>query len=156
MKPDHVLFSFHGLPERQIRKSDPTGKQCLQSPTCCEQKVPDYCYRAQCYATAKTIAEKLGLGAGDYTVSFQSRLGRTPWIHPYTDFLIIDLAKAGKKKIAVFCPSFVADCLETLEEIGIRAKESALAHGAEALELVPSLNSHPLWVETVCEMVKNS
>jgi ferrochelatase len=135
-KADHVLFSFHGLPERHIQKGDP--------------------YRDQSLQTAKAIAQKLNLPENRYTVCFQSRLGRTPWIKPYTDLLIVDLAKSGKKRIAVFCPAFVADCLETLEEIGIRAKESALAHGAEALELVPSLNAHPTWVEAVCEMVGNS
>jgi len=100
------------------------------------------------------IAAELGLPSDIWKVSFQSRLGRTPWIKPYTDLLLLDLAKAGKKRIVVFCPAFVADCLETLEEIGIRNREAVIACGAETLELVPSLNSHPKWVETVCEMVR--
>ena len=156
LKPDHVVFSFHGLPERHIRKSDPTGNHCLTFDGCCDQATSPlaYCYRAQCFRTARAIVKEIGIPEELCSVSFQSRLGRTPWIKPYTDLLIVELARSGKKRIAVFCPAFVADCLETLEEIGIRGKESALAHGAEALELVPSLNAHPRWVETVCEMVR--
>lgn len=156
IKPDHVLFSFHGLPERQIRKEDKSGDHCLTSETCCDT-ISDknvFCYRAHCYHTARHIAQGLNLAGEDYSVSFQSRLGRTPWIQPFTDIRLVELAKAGKKRIAVFCPSFVADCLETLEEIGIRARESVLSYGTE-LELVPSLNTHPRWVDSVCEMAKN-
>jgi ferrochelatase len=133
IKPDHILFSFHGLPERHIQKGDPYREQSLQ--------------------TASSIAARLNLSAGSWTSSFQSRLGRTPWIKPYTDLEIIRLVKEGKKRIVVFCPSFVADCLETLEEIGIRAKESALKQGAELLALVPSLNAEPRWVDAVSRMV---
>lgn len=156
IKPDHVLLSFHGLPERQIKKSDPTGKQCLQSADCCERaaaKEAGFCYRAQCFQTAAGMAEKLGLPAGQYSVSFQSRLGKTPWLRPYTDQVILELARQGKKRLVVVCPSFVADCLETLEEIGLRARDSFLSSGGERLELVPALNAHPLWVATLCDWI---
>ncbi len=155
MKADHVLFSFHGLPERQVKKSDDTGRHCLASDSCCDQIVTANrnCYRAQCFVTARRLAQQLKLDPEDYTICFQSRLGRTPWIRPYTDEVLDELAKAGKKRLAVYCPAFVADCLETLEEIGLRAKEQFLAAGGEALELVPSLNSSSKWVDAVVGLV---
>ena len=152
-RADHVLFSFHGLPERQIKKSGDAG--CLASPTCCDRgDAPKNCYRAQCFATARGLATRLGIAEGTYTVCFQSRLGRTPWITPHTDVEIEVLAKAGHKRLAVFCPAFVADCLETLEEIGIRAKEQWQAAGGEELVLVPSLNATPAWVDAVCSIAE--
>ena len=153
---DHVLFSFHGVPERQIRKSDPTGAHCLASESCCAA-IGEHnrrCYRAQSYATARLLAQRLGVDPSRYTVSFQSRLGRTPWIRPYTDEVLPELAKKGVKKLAVICPSFVADCLETLEEVGIRAREQFLAAGGEAFTLVPSLNATPKWVNAVVQLVE--
>jgi protoporphyrin/coproporphyrin ferrochelatase len=153
-RPDHVLFSFHGLPERQIKKSDPSGSHCLASDACCDRitSVNQGCYRAQCYATARALAARLALT--DYTVCFQSRLGRTPWITPHTDVLLDDLPKKGVKRLAVMCPAFVADCLETLEEIGMRAKDQFKAAGGEELTLVPSLNATPPWVDAVCAMAE--
>lgn len=155
-RPDHVLFSFHGLPERQVKKSDPTGAHCLQRADCCDMEVPAnrWCYRMQAVFTARALAQRLGLEPGKWTVTFQSRLGRTPWIKPYTDLVIPELARSGAKRLAVFCPAFVADCLETLEEIGIRAKDQFLAHGGEALTLVPSLNAHPSWVRGLTQMLR--
>ena len=155
-RPDHVLFSFHGLPERQVRKSDPTGAHCLQRADCCDVQMPAncWCYRMQCFFTARALAQRLGLEPGKWTVTFQSRLGRTPWIRPYTDLVIPELAQKGVKRLAVFCPAFVADCLETLEEIGIRAKDQFLQHGGEALTLVPSLNAHPSWVRGLTKMLR--
>jgi ferrochelatase len=155
-RPDHVLFSFHGLPERQLRRSDPSGGRCLAEPSCCDAIVADNrsCYRAQCFATARALADALDLEAGTWSVSFQSRLGRTPWIQPYTDHRLPELAKSGVKRLAVFCPAFVADCLETLEEIGIRAREQWKELGGEELHLVPCANSHPQWVRTVAEMLR--
>ena len=151
-RADHVLFSFHGLPERQIRKSDPSG-DCLRD-GCCERlgAANAGCYRAQCYATARALAERLGVA--DYTVCFQSRLGRTPWIQPHTDALIAELATKGVKRLAVLCPAFVADCLETLEEIGIRARAQWKAAGGEELVLVPSLNATPAWVDAVAALAE--
>ena len=148
-KPDHVLFSFHGLPVRQIQKTDMTGKHCFASDACCDTLENQNCYRAQSFATARSLAARLGLSPEQYTICFQSRLGRTPWIQPFTDVEIDRLAKAGKKRLAVLCPAFVADCLETVEEIGIRAKEQFKHAGGEDLVLVPSLNATPAWVDAV-------
>ncbi len=114
------------------------------------------CYRAQCFATARALAARLELADGGWSVSFQSRLGRDPWIHPYTDAAIAQLAAQGKKRLAVFCPAFVADCLETLEEIGIRGKEQFLAAGGERLTLVPSLNTSFAWCDAVVGIVRDS
>lgn len=154
-RADHVLFSYHGLPERHMRKSDPSGQHCLASKGCCEvlTDVNRHCYRAQCFATTRALAQRLGLQPEGYTLSFQSRLGRTPWIQPYTDFVLPELAKKGVKRLAVMCPAFVADCLETLEEVGMRANEQFRECGGESLTLVPSLNAHPAWVEAVVRMV---
>lgn len=155
-KPDYVLFSYHGVPERQVEKSDTTGAHCLKSPTCCDQIIPAnrYCYRAHCYATTRALVGRLGLGPEAHGVSFQSRLGRTPWIKPYTDELLPVLAQQGKKRLMVLCPAFVADCLETIEEIGMRAKEQWRELGGEELLLVPSLNAEPAWIEAVAGMVR--
>ena len=157
-KPDHVLYSFHGLPERHMHKSDVSGTHCLRSPDCCATIVAAnrHCYRAQCYATAAALTARLGLAPGTSSVSFQSRLGRAVWIRPYTDIVLPELARRGVKRVAVFCPAFVADCLETLEEIGIRAEEDFKAAGGEALRLVPSLNAHPAWVRAAAELVREA
>ena len=158
MQPDHVLLSFHGLPERHMTKSDETGRHCLRSETCCDRMVVANrnCYRAQCFATARALAQTLELGTDDYTVSFQSRLGRAVWIRPYTDVLLTELPKRGIRKLAVVCPAFVADCLETLEEIGIRADEDFRAAGGDELRLVPSLNAEPEWVDAVVGFVQDA
>lgn len=154
---DHVLFSFHGLPERQVRRSDPTGGHCLASPGCCDVPAPAHrrCYRAQCTATARALAERLALAPDAWSLAFQSRLGRTPWIRPYTDERLPELAARGVRRLAVVCPSFVADCLETLEEIGIRAREQWHAAGGEELRLVPSLNSHPTWISALASLLRH-
>jgi len=151
--PEHVLFSFHGLPERQIRKSDPTRTHCLATEDCCDRPDAPPCYRAQCVATAGAIARHLGLAPDQISVSFQSRLGRTPWIRPYTDETLARLAERGVRRVAVLSPSFTADCLETLEEIGLRARADFQARGG-TLTLVPSLNAHPIWVRTVAEWLR--
>lgn len=169
-KPDHVLFSFHGLPERQIRKNDdeqrlqaripqgssPAAPHCLASESCCAT-VTDRnrtCYRAQSFATARLLAQHLGLATDGYSVSFQSRLGRTPWIRPFTDEVLPALLRAGRRRIVVFCPAFVADCLETLEEIAIRAREDFIAAGGESLAIVPAVNADPAWADAVVAMVR--
>ncbi len=158
LKPDHVLFSFHGIPERHVTKSDDSGVTCLSRADCCATltEANRNCYRAQCFATARALAAQLNLGADDYTICFQSRLGRTPWIKPYTDEIILDLAKGGKRRLAVFCPAFTADCLETLEEIGMRALEDFTGAGGEALELVPSLNATAPWVAAAVALVQRA
>jgi ferrochelatase len=157
-QPNHILFSFHGLPERHILKEDISGRHCLKSPDCCERIIPanGLCYRAHCVQSARGIARELGLKKDDYTIAFQSRLGRTPWIQPFTDFVLKDLARQKTKRVAVFCPSFVADCLETLEEIGIRGREQFIKDGGEDLLLIPSLNDHPSWVESVSNQIRGS
>ena len=151
-RPDHVLFSFHGLPVRQIVKTDREGTICFQRETCCDEGKNPYCYRAQSFATARALAARLELATERYTICFQSRLGRTPWIQPYTDHVIDKLARGGTKRLAVMCPAFVADCLETVEEIGIRARQQFLTAGGEDLVLVPSLNATAPWVDAVCAL----
>lgn len=156
-RADYVLFSYHGLPERHVLKSDPSGRHCLQTPTCCDHIVPEnrYCYRAHCFATTRALVANLGLAPERHSVSFQSRLGRTPWVKPYTDLVLPELARAGHKRLAVLSPAFVADCLETVEEIGIRAREQWRSLGGEELLLVPSLNAEPTWVQTVARLVRS-
>jgi ferrochelatase len=158
LNADHVLFSYHGLPERHMRKADDSGAHCLASKSCCDTLTPvnRNCYRAQCVATTKLLAQALQLAPEQYSLSFQSRLGRTPWIQPYTDLVIPELAKQGKRRIAVLCPAFVADCLETLEEIGLRAREQFKAEGGEELVLVPSLNATPRWIDAVVELLRDA
>lgn len=153
---DHVLFSFHGLPERQILKSDDTGQHCLRSADCCDRMASANrnCYRAQAFATARALAAELALPEGGWSVAFQSRLGRIPWIKPYTDVVLDELAAKGVKRLAVYSPAFVADCLETLEELGIRAREQFLAAGGEELALVPSLNATDAWADAVVRLVE--
>jgi ferrochelatase len=157
MKSDYdlVLFSFHGVPERQIRKSDPTGSHCLTNEKCCEGSSPAHatCYRAQCFKTVAAFVREAELAAGKYAISFQSRLGRHPWLRPYTDHELPRLASGGVKKIVVLCPAFVSDCLETVEEIGIRGRQSFLEAGGSELTLAPCLNEHPLWLEALEKMV---
>lgn len=156
VRPDHVLFSFHGLPERHLTKAEDCGSYCLQKADCCAEVGPQNqsCYRAQCFATARRIAHELSLSPAGYTVCFQSRLGRTPWIRPFTDVVLPELRQKGARRIAVFCPAFVADCLETLEEIGMRARAQFVAEGGEELVLVPSLNATPEWVDAVVGLVR--
>ena len=155
-QPDHILFSYHGLPERQIQKSDPSGEYCLASETCCDvlQSRNRNCYRAQCFATTRGLLKRLDWAADRATTTFQSRLGRTPWIRPHTDRVLVQLAEQGVKKLAVYCPSFVADCLETLEEIAIRANHDFRQAGGESLYLVPSLNASEVWVNALHELIQ--
>ncbi|HVM47367.1 MAG TPA: ferrochelatase, partial [Candidatus Acidoferrum sp.] len=152
---DHLLFSFHGIPERQVRKSDPTGAHCLAAPDCCKTPSPAHatCYRAQCFKTTAEFVRTAGVPEGKYSVAFQSRLGRTPWLTPYTDYELPRLAQTGVRKLLVICPSFVADCLETIEEIGLRGRESFLSAGGTEFALIPCLNEHPLWLEALENMV---
>lgn len=152
---DHLLFSFHGLPERHMRKADPTGCHCMNAPNCCEVPSPAHatCYRAQCFKTMRDFVAKAGLPKEKYSVAFQSRLGRDPWLKPYTDHEVERLAKAGIKRMLVICPAFVSDCLETIEEIGIRARDSFTGAGGEKLTLIPCLNEHPAWLQALQSMV---
>ncbi|GAB3202658.1 ferrochelatase [Pontibacter aydingkolensis] len=150
---DHVVFSYHGLPERHILKGSDHGYCKLGS--CCNSynKRNKYCYRAACFATSRLLAEQLGLREDQYTVAFQSRLGKDPWLQPYTDFILKDLPAKGIKKVLAYSPAFVADCLETTIEVGEEFKEMFLEAGGEKWQLVESLNSNPMWVEAVKEMI---
>lgn len=151
---DHVLFSFHGLPERQLLKCDHTGHYCLKQDNCCESMndTNKFCYSAQGYDTARLIAAKLNIAREDYTVCFQSRLGKEPWVQPYTTDVLKKLAGEGKKRLLVFSPAFVADCLETLYEITVEYHEEFKALGGEHVQLVESLNDDPRFIDALAGM----
>jgi ferrochelatase len=153
---DHVLFSFHGLPQRQLIKSDHTHQHCLKVSGCCETltDVNKFCYSAQSHHTARLIAEKLNIRKDKYTICFQSRLGSDPWVQPYTSEIVAKLAKEGKKRLLVFCPAFVADCLETVYEVTTEYGDEFKALGGEHVQLVESLNDSPLWIEALEKIVK--
>lgn len=153
---DHILFSFHGLPESYVKKADPSGSHCLMAKECCKKitEVNQNCYRAQCYATVEELKKRLGLSGENESVSFQSRLGRQEWIKPYTEERLVELAKSGVKNLAVVCPAFVTDCLETLEEIQIRAKETFVEAGGGELYLIPCLNQEDRWADAVCDILR--
>lgn len=146
---DHVLFSYHSLPERHMRDASPS---CELTSRCCAA-VPPYCYRAQCLATTRGLVARLGLAEGAFSESFQSRLGREEWLKPATDKVVPELARRGVKRLTVLCPSFVADCLETLEEIGVRARDEFLAAGGEELRLVPCVNADPRWAAALARRI---
>lgn len=146
---DHYLFSYHGLPERQIRKGSVDNYCKLGS--CCSSLTPKnrFCYRAQCFETTRLIAAKLGLKEDEYTVCFQSRLGKDPWIKPYTEDKLKELAHNGVKKVLAFSPAFVSDCLETTIEVGETYQEDFIHAGGEQWDLVDSLNTDPKWVACI-------
>ncbi|NUQ81330.1 MAG: ferrochelatase [Bacteroidetes bacterium] len=136
---DHVIFSFHGIPLRQLKKSESPGI-CHQTESCCTSTDRSWCYRAACVQTALALAKDLSLEPSQFSVGFQSRLGRTEWIRPYLDDLLTDLPARGIRHVVVFSPAFTADCLETLEELSIRAEATWKEKGGETLRLVPALN----------------
>lgn len=148
---DHLVFSYHGVPERHILKDDSTGSHCLKSRNCCQKPSSAHktCYRHQVYQTTECFVKMADIPVDKYTVAFQSRLGKAKWLEPNTVDVLEQLAEQGAKRVLVICPSFVSDCLETLEEIGIAARKTFEEAGGESLELIPCLNSHPSWVETV-------
>lgn len=153
-KVDHFLFSYHGLPEAQIRKNsfcEINGACCSQESSCLKG-----CYRAQCFKTSQLLAARMGLPPHQWSLAFQSRLGRAKWIGPATDETIKSLPTRGFKKIAVICPSFVADCIETLEEIGIGGKEDFIHAGGEELHLIPCLNSDLVWAQDFARLTEQS
>ena len=151
---DHLLFSFHGLPERHLYKADPTGGNCLRVSDCCTAPSPAHatCYRAQCFKTVAGVVRLAGIPPEKYSVTFQSRLGNDPWLKPYTDFELQALPKRGVKKLLVICPAFVADCLETLEEIGLRGRATFLQAGGREFAQIPCLNEQPRWIEALEKM----
>ena len=152
---DHLVFSFHGVPVRHLSKFH-RDNHFVPTAECCSEigSTNGNCYRAQCFETARAIAAQLELHPDDYTVSFQSRLGRAEWIGPTTVDVFRDLAGRGVKRIAVACPSFVCDCLETLEEMGMRGRETFIAAGGEAFQLIPSLNADHSWPATVAGWIQ--
>ncbi|WP_437921127.1 ferrochelatase [Sphingobacterium sp. LRF_L2] len=145
---DHILFSYHGLPVRQLGKVDPTGQLSCPDAGCdrCKVEKNNFCYLSQCYATSRAIAAKLGISEEQYTVCFQSRLGKTPWIQPYTSDTLHDLAAKGVKKLLVFSPAFVSDCIETLDEIQVEYANEFKELGGEEVAMVESLNDDPQWI----------
>ena len=154
--PERVFFSFHGLPERHVIKSDGNAGHCLRAKGCCQRIVEANrnCYRAQCYATTRLLGERLGVPEEKRIVCFQSRLGRTRWICPYTDEVLVEQARSGVKRAAILSPAFVADCLETLEELGMRAAEDWKASGGEQLQLAPCVNANDSWADAVVTIAR--
>jgi ferrochelatase len=151
---EHLVLSYHGLPERHIDKSH-CQANCDRTHACPAIDTNNaYCYRAQCYATSTAIVKQLNLSSHQYSVAFQSRLGRTPWIKPYTDLLLPTLRQQGVKNIAIACPSFVSDCLETLEEVNIRAREQWASLGGSGFTFIPCINDNPIWVDALADMVR--
>jgi protoporphyrin/coproporphyrin ferrochelatase len=153
---DHLLFSFHGIPERHLHKSDPTHAHCLTVNDCCHvtSEAHKFCYRHQCFRTAEAFVKAANVPAGKWSISFQSRLGRDPWLKPYTDFELAELPKRGVQKLLVLCPAFVSDCLETLEEIGMRGRETFLGAGGKEFLQIPCLNEHPRWIDALEQMAR--
>ncbi|RBW55836.1 ferrochelatase [Tenacibaculum sp. E3R01] len=149
---DHLLFSYHGVPERHIRKSDITKSHCKIDGSCCNKPSPahEFCYRHQCFQTTKNVISELGLDENTVSTSFQSRLGVDPWLQPYTDRTIVKKAeKDGIKKLAIVTPAFVSDCLETLEEIAMEGKHEFLEAGGEEFYTVPCINDNDEWVDVL-------
>lgn len=158
---DHVLFSYHGIPLRHVIKADSTGSHCENTPEgfppCCSKpsEAHHYCYRHQVRATTEAFVKLAGIPDDKYSISFQSRLGRTPWLRPYTDMELPRLAAEGKKKVLILSPSFVSDCLETLEELGIRGVEIFTEAGGTELRPVPCMNLHPQWIKTLVDFCED-
>jgi protoporphyrin/coproporphyrin ferrochelatase len=156
-KFEHILFSYHGLPELHITKEDVTGAHCLKQENCCSTPSPSHekCYRHQVFRTTECFVTQAGLNESQYTVAFQSRLGRAKWLEPSTEETLVKLAKSGVKNLLVICPAFVTDCLETLEEIEIRGEEIFKESGGVSLKLIPCLNDQASWVNTLQKWVEN-
>lgn len=153
---DHILFSYHGIPERHIKKSDLTNNHCLKVENCCSvsSEAHKQCYRYQCFETTKLICKELGIPPSKHSISFQSRLGKG-WLQPFTDKRLEQMPKEGIKKLLVICPAFVSDCLETLEEIAERGRETFSESGGETFTMIPCLNANPLWVEVLSDWINN-
>lgn len=153
---DHLLFSYHGIPKRHIRKTDVTKSHCAIDGSCCNTPSPahEYCYRHQCYETTKQVVKLLGIPEGKYSQTFQSRLAGDKWLTPYTDVEVNKMPEKGIKKLAVVTPAFVSDCLETLEEIAMEANEQFLHHGGEEFMAIPCMNDGDEWCAVVANWIK--
>ena len=151
----HLLFSYHSIPERHIHKSDVTGSHCLQVADCCHvpSEAHPYCYRHQCLTTTRLVVAKLGLSAADYSVSFQSKLGRSKWLTPATTARLAEMPKKGVKRLSVVCPAFVSDCLETLEEVAIRERANFMESGGEEYTFIPCMNTASDWVRALSNLI---
>ena len=154
---DKLLFSFHGIPERHLHKADSSHAHCLNVPNCCNISHPaqSTCYRHQCFETVKALTKKMVFKMEQYSISFQSRLTREPWLRPYTDYVLESFPEQGVKRLAVICPAFVADCLETLEEIEMEGRKEFLAAGGEYFTMIPCLNDHPAWISMLVNRIRN-
>jgi ferrochelatase len=154
---DHLLFSYHGIPIRHLRKADSSRAHCTMTGDCCNQSNPVQatCYKAQITKTTQLLARRAGLDPSRYSISFQSRLVGEPWLEPYTDFELKRLAAEGRKRLLVITPAFTADCLETLEEIRIAGRETFLRAGGESFEHIPCLNDHPAYLDFLAERVRH-
>lgn len=155
---DQIVFSYHGIPERHVHKTDPSGKHCLSNGNCCMQDNPAhaFCYRHQIISTTRLVAEKLNIPKEKYSFSFQSRLGRDEWLKPYTAVRLGEMPKEGIKKLLVVCPAFVADCLETLEEMAEEGKEIFLHAGGEQFTLIPCMNSQAAWIGALKNLLQTA
>lgn len=154
----HLLFSYHSIPEKHVHKTDPTGKHCLQSANCCEAVNPtaqNNCYRYHCFETMRLVTKLLRIPADKYSISFQSKLGRAEWLKPSTTLRMEQMPGEGVKNLLVVCPSFVSDCLETLEEIAIREKENFLKAGGESFTFIPCMNVRPAWINAMVSLIRN-
>jgi ferrochelatase len=154
---DHLLFSYHGIPKRHIRKTDITKSHCAIDGSCCSTPSPahEFCYRHQCYETTRQVVKLLGIPEGKYSQTFQSRLAGDKWLTPYTDVEINKMPEQGIKKLAVVTPAFVSDCLETLEEIAMEANHQFKEHGGEEFKAIPCLNDDDEWCGVVADWVKD-
>ena len=154
-KYDHYVFSYHGLPERQLVKAYPSGHDCDKSG--CMQGVNAsnrFCYKAHCYATTAALIKRMRLDPAQTTTCFQSRLLKDPWVQPYTEDVVKDLAQKGVKKVLAFSPAFVADCIETIDEVGVEYRDLFIEHGGEQWDLVESLNESQIWIDTLVDLVE--
>ena len=151
----HLLFSYHSIPERHIMKSDVTGNHCLKSADCCETDsyAHKFCYRHQCFVTTRLVTEYLGIPKDKYSVSFQSKLGRSEWLKPSTTLRMEQMPKEGIKDLLVVSPAFVSDCLETLEELAIREKENFINAGGQSFTFIPCMNTNPGWIKALVELI---
>lgn len=153
---DHLLFSYHGLPQRHMRKADSSHAHCLTVPDCCTTCSPAHatCYRAQCLATTRALVARAKIPEGKYSVAFQSRLAGEPWLTPFTDVELEKLPKAGVKKLLVICAAFTTDCLETLEEIQQQGRDSFLKAGGESFQQIPCLNDQPAFIDFLAKRTR--
>jgi len=154
---DHLLFSYHGIPERHLRKADSSCAHCTLVPDCCQTDSPAHatCYRAQTVHTTDAFVKRARIPEGKWSISYQSRLGREPWLQPYTDHELERFGRAGVKRLLVLTPAFVSDCLETLEEIEVAGKESFQKAGGGDFRHIRCLNDHPLWVQFLARRIES-